>query len=157
VRADLGGEVDLIVDGGPARVGVESTIVDLTGTVPAVLRAGAITPSQLGDALGTAVVTRVGGAVRAPGTLRSHYAPRARVVLVDAAGRDDAARERAGAGERVALLTLPDDPAAAARTLYATLRALDADGYDTLVATLPPENEANAAVRDRLVRAAAPR
>jgi L-threonylcarbamoyladenylate synthase len=157
VRADLGDDVDLIVDGGPARVGVESTIVDLTGAVPAVLRAGAITPSQLGDALGAPVVTRVGGAVRAPGSLPSHYAPRARVVLVDADAREAAARERAAAGERVALLTLPDDPPAAARSLYATLRALDADGYDTIVATLPADTESNAAVRDRLIRASAPR
>jgi len=58
---------------------------------------------------------------------------------------------------RVALLALPDDPAAAARTLYATLRALDEDGYDTIVATLPSDTEANAAVRDRLLRAASPR
>lgn len=157
VRADLGDEVDLIVDGGPARVGIESTIVDLTGAVPAVLRAGAITPSQLGDALGAPVVTRVGGAVRAPGTLASHYAPRARVVLADADARDDTARRLADAGERVALLTLPDDPAAAARTLYAALRALDADGYAAIVATLPADTEAHAAVRDRLLRAAAPR
>lgn len=158
VRADLGDDVDLIVDGGPARVGVESTIVDLTGAVPAVLRAGAITPSQLGDALGTAVVTRIGGAVRAPGMLRSHYAPRARLVLVEAdASREAAAREYAVGGARVAVLELPADAEAAARTLYATLRALDDDGYDTIVATLPPDSEANAAVRDRLIRAAAPR
>ncbi len=157
VRADLGLEVDAIVDGGPSSVGVESTIVDLTGAVPAVLRAGAITPSQLGEALGTPVVTRIGGPVRAPGTLRSHYAPRARVVLVDSDARDDEARRRGAGGERVALLTLPDDPATAARTLYAALRALDADGYDTVVATLPPDTEEHAAVRDRLTRAAAPR
>ncbi len=156
VRAELGGEVDLIVDGGPARIGVESTIVDLSGTVPAVLRAGAITPSQLGAALGTPVVTRVGGSVRAPGTLRAHYAPRARIVLTAAAARDDEARRRAARGERVAVLNLPDDPVAAARELYATLRALDAEGYDAIVATLPPDTEANAAVRDRLTRAAAP-
>jgi len=157
VRADLGTEVDLIVDGGPARVGIESTIVDLAGAVPAVLRAGAITASQLGDALGTAVVTRAGGAVRAPGTLAAHYAPRGTVVLVDAGSREREARRRTDAGERVALLTLPDDPKAAARTLYATLRALDADGYASILATLPPDTEANAAVRDRLTRAAAPR
>ena len=157
VRADLGDEVDLVVDGGPARVGIESTIVDLTGAVPAVLRAGAITPSELGDALGVPVVTRVGGPVRAPGTLRSHYAPCADVVLVDTDAREGEARRLADAGRRVALLTLPDDPAAAARTLYATLRALDADGYTAIVATLPADTEANAAVRDRLVRAAAPR
>ncbi|MDB5069830.1 MAG: Sua5/YciO/YrdC/YwlC family protein [Candidatus Eremiobacteraeota bacterium] len=157
VRADLGDEVDLIVDGGPARVGVESTIVDLTGAVPAVLRAGAVTPSQLGDALGRAVVTRVGGAVRAPGSLASHYAPRARIVLAAPGAREATARELAAAGERVALLTLPDDADPAARALYATLRALDADAYDAIVATLPPDTEANAAVRDRLTRAAAPR
>lgn len=158
VRADLGDAVDLIVDGGPARVGVESTIVDLTASVPAILRAGAITASQLGAALGRPVVTRVGGesGVRAPGTLASHYAPRARVVLAGDALEDEA-RRRAADGERVALLTLPEDPAAAARSLYATLRALDADGYDTIVAALPPDTEANAAVRDRLTRAAAPR
>ena len=157
VRTDLGDEVGLIVDGGPARVGVESTIVDLTGAVPAVLRAGAITPSQLSGVLGTPVVTRVGGAVRAPGTFRSHYAPRAPVILVDPAERDDAARRIANGNQRVAVLALPDDPAAAARTLYAALRGLDADGYDTIVATLPPDTEAYAAVRDRLIRAAAPR
>ena len=157
VRADLGDDVDLIVDGGRARVGIESTIVDLTGTVPAVLRAGAITPSQLADALGTPVVVRVGGTVRAPGTLASHYAPRAQVVLVAAGARDAEARRRAEAGERVALLTVPDDPAAAASTLYAALRALDAEGYAAIVATLPADTEANAAVRDRLIRAAAPR
>jgi L-threonylcarbamoyladenylate synthase len=157
VRADLGDEVDFIVDGGPAAVGVESTIVDLTGTVPAILRSGAITASQLGEVLGVPVVTRVGGAVRAPGTLPSHYAPRARVVLVEEAACEDAARAHAQRGERVALLTLPPDAAQAARSLYATLRDLDAEGYDTIVATLPADTEANAAVRDRLMRAAAPR
>ena len=157
VRADLGVDVDAIVDGGPAQVGVESTIVDLTGAVPAVLRAGAITLSQLGDALGIPVVTRIGGAVRAPGSPSSHYAPRARVVIAGANDKEHEAQRRAAAGERVAVLTLPDDPAAAARTLYATLRALAADGYDTIVAELPPDTEAHAAVRDRLSRAAGPR
>jgi L-threonylcarbamoyladenylate synthase len=155
VRDDLGDTVELVVDGGPARVGVESTIVDLTASVPAVLRAGAITPSELSAALGTAVVTRAGGAVRAPGMLAAHYAPRARVVLVEKADREREAARRAEAGERVAMLVLPDDPSAAAQTLYATLRALDADGYDTILATLPADGEAFDAVRDRLRRAAA--
>jgi L-threonylcarbamoyladenylate synthase len=78
-------------------------------------------------------------------------------VLVSAAQLDAEARAHAARGERVALLTLPADAAAAGRALYATLRALDGDGYDTIVATLPPDDEAHAAVRDRLVRAAAPR
>jgi L-threonylcarbamoyladenylate synthase len=147
VRADLGDEVDLIVDGGPARVGVESTIVDLTGDVPAVLRAGAIGPTELADALGTPVVTRSGGNVRVPGTLAAHYAPRARLIVAERG-----ATVPAPAG-RVAELTLPAEPRAAARALYASLRALDAQGYDAIVVTLPPDTEANAAVRDRLLRA----
>ena len=157
VRADLGDDVDAIVDGGAAQVGVESTIVDLTGPVPAVLRAGAITATQLGDALGCPVIARAGGPVRAPGTHASHYAPRARVLLVAAGAREETMRTLAEEGSRVALLALPDDPAQAARTLYAALRALDAGGYDAIVATLPPDTEANAAVRDRLSRAASPR
>jgi L-threonylcarbamoyladenylate synthase len=152
VAHDLGAAVDLIVDGGPAQVGVESTIVDLTGPVPAIVRAGAIGPSAIGTALGVSVVTSVAGSVRAPGTLASHYAPRARLVL--AADPAIEAQHRADAGERAAVLTLPDDPVAAARDLYATLRALDEQGYDAIVTALPPDTEANAAVRDRLTRAA---
>lgn len=157
VRDDLGSDVDLIVDGGPARVGVESTIVDISGEVPAILRSGAIGPSELSDALGVPVVVRVGGAVRAPGMLASHYAPAAVLHLMAADAIAAEAKRRADAGERVAILTLPDDPRAAARELYGTLRALDTGSYDTLLASLPSDTEANAAVRDRLQRAAAPR
>ena len=149
VRADLGDEVDLIVDGGPSRVGVESTIVDLTGDVPAILRAGAIGPTALADALGTPVITRAGGNVRVPGTLDAHYAPRATLIVTE---RDAVPPAPAG---RVAELTLPAEPRAAARALYASLRALDEQGYDAIVVTLPPDTEANAAVRDRLLRASA--
>jgi L-threonylcarbamoyladenylate synthase len=155
VRADLGDDVDLIVDGGPARIGVESTIVDLTADVPTILRAGAIGASELADALGTPVLTHAGGGyVRAPGMLAAHYAPRAALVLAtDGAQASTAAQLRASGG-RVAELTLPEDPRAAARSLYASLRALDAQGFDTIVVTLPADIEANAAVRDRLLRAA---
>jgi L-threonylcarbamoyladenylate synthase len=157
VRDELGDEVDTIVDGGPCRVGVESTIVDLTGDVPAILRVGAIGPSALADALGAPVVVRSGGPLRAPGMLPSHYAPRAQVVLVAAAELDAQVAARTAAGEQVAKLVLPADAAAAARTLYASLRALDAEGNDTILTALPIDDEANAAVRDRLMRAAAPR
>jgi L-threonylcarbamoyladenylate synthase len=157
VRDDLGDDVDYIVDGGPCRVGVESTIVDLRGEVPAILRVGAVGPSALASALGTPVVVRSGGPVRAPGSLASHYAPRAELVLVDAAAVDAEVERRVAAGERVAKLTLPEDPAAAARSLYASLRALDAEGNHAIVTALPPDDELHAAVRDRLARAAAPR
>jgi L-threonylcarbamoyladenylate synthase len=95
--------------------------------------------------------------VRVPGTHASHYAPRAQLVLADAAAVDAEVAARIAAGERVAKLTLPDDPAAAARTLYASLRSLDAEPVDAIVTALPPDDETYAAVRDRLLRAAAPR
>ena len=156
VRADLGDDVDLIVDGGSARIGVESTIVDLTGDVPAILRQGAIGATALAGALGTPVVARSGGDVRAPGMLAAHYAPRAALVIAPAGARASTAAQLRASGGRVAELALPEDPLAAARSLYASLRALDAQGYDTIVVALPADTEANAAVRDRLLRAAVP-
>lgn len=84
VVADLDGDVDLVLDGGPCGVGVESTIVDLTGDVPEVLRTGAVTATDLARILATEVRTWSGdGAARAPGMLAAHYAPRARVVVAD--------------------------------------------------------------------------
>ena len=157
VRADLGDDVDLIVDGGPSNVGVESTIVDLSGGVPTILRAGAIGATELAGVLGTPVVTRTGGgSVRAPGMLSAHYAPRAALVVTEDGLQAAAVARLRASGARVAELTLPEDPHAAARSLYASLRALDAQGFDTIVAALPADTEANAAVRDRLLRAAAP-
>jgi L-threonylcarbamoyladenylate synthase len=158
VRADLGDDVDLIVDGGAARVGVESTIVDLTGDVPAILRHGAIGASAIADVLGTPVVAAPAGAgtVRAPGMLAAHYAPRAALVLAEDDALTQTAAELRSKGGRVAELTLPEDPRAAARSLYASLRALDAQGFDTIVVALPADIEANAAVRDRLTRASTP-
>jgi L-threonylcarbamoyladenylate synthase len=158
VRDDLGDDVDFIVDGGPSLVGVESTIVDLTGRVPAILRAGAIGRATLAEALGRPVVRRRRpGSVRTPGSLASHYAPRATVVLRDARSAERELAKLLESGVRAVRLTLSPDPAEAARTLYASLRELDAAGYDAIVATLPPPTDAYAAVRDRLMRAAAPR
>jgi L-threonylcarbamoyladenylate synthase len=158
VRDDLGDDVDFIVDGGPSHVGVESTIVDLTGRVPAILRAGAIGRAELSAALGRPVVRRRRpGTVRTPGSLASHYAPRAEVLLREGRAADRELAHLLESGVRAVRLVLPGDPAEAARTLYASLRELDAAGYDAIVATLPPATEANAAVRDRLLRAAAPR
>ncbi len=158
VQNDLGDDVDYIIDGGPSHVGVESTIVDLTSRVPAILRAGAIGRAALIGALGRHVVRRRrGGSVRTSGSLASHYAPRASVVLCDARTVDRELARLVGSGVRAVRLVLPSDPVEAARTLYASLRDLDAAGYDAIVATLPPATEAHWAVRDRLTRAAAPR
>jgi L-threonylcarbamoyladenylate synthase len=174
VRADLGGDVDLVLDGGPCTVGVESTIVDCSGDALAVLRPGGVSADRLTELIGHAVPTRVPGAVRAPGTLASHYAPRALVMVV---GHTDVV-VRAGAllaeGRRVGVLApappfessnLPDrlvvlDPPSSAeeyaRVLYRRLREADRLGLDVLLAVPPAEEGIGAAVADRLRRAGGP-
>jgi len=87
VVADLDGDVDLVLDGGPCAVGVESTIVDLTGDVPEVLRTGAVSAAALERIVGGEVRSWSGqGAARAPGMLAAHYAPTARVLVADDVG-----------------------------------------------------------------------
>jgi L-threonylcarbamoyladenylate synthase len=158
VRADLGAEVDAIIDGGAAEFGLESTIVDLTSGDPVILRTGAIAAEDIANLIGHAIGERdPSSTVRAPGMLASHYAPRARVELVEERERRDVAARYVADGARVAVLELPDDPASAGRELYARLRELDASGVDVILATLPPLGPRTHAVRDRLSRAAAPR
>lgn len=171
VRADLGSEVDLILDGGPCTVGVESTIVDLSGTAPAILRPGGLPGEEIERVLGQPVPFAEKIEVRAPGTLPSHYAPRAGVVLaapdqlaaqanaLAAQGRKVAvmAPRATGLAAGVSLFPIPDDAAGFARSLYATLRRIDEAGYEVIVSAPPPEGGLGAAVRDRLSRAAAPR
>lgn len=176
VVAELGDEVDLVLDGGPCTVGVESTIVDLSGDHPVVLRPGGVSTERLADVLGRAPATEAVAApgatsARAPGMLASHYAPRARVVL---ATDDEAAAAIARALDTgavgVGLLAprlVPGTPDAAvvlepagpaeeyARLLYARLRQADRLGLDVLVCVPPAATGIGVAVVDRLRRAAA--
>jgi L-threonylcarbamoyladenylate synthase len=176
VVADLGDDVDYVLDGGAAAVGVESTIVDLSGGSEraALLRPGGVARDAIERVLGRALVAPA-AAVRAPGTLPSHYAPRARVIAVAPERLAAAAAAAAGSGQVAVLapaaviaaaglpadlarVALPDDPAGAARALYAALRELDARGLDTIVAALPDDDDGVAeAIADRLRRAAGPR
>jgi L-threonylcarbamoyladenylate synthase len=170
VRTDLGGDVDLILDGGPCRVGIESTIVDLTGTAPEVLRPGGVSAARLADVLGSEPRAWSGrGPARAPGMLAAHYAPRATVEVVTRA----AVAERAGvllaAGTAVGVLApgVVDLPAGVvelepaggpeeyARLLYGRLRQADRLGLEVLLAVPPPAVGVGIAVGDRLRRAAA--
>jgi L-threonylcarbamoyladenylate synthase len=171
VRADLGDDVDLVLDGGPSAVGVESTIVDVTGDELRVLRVGGVDESRLVELVGTPLRRSTTGAVAAPGTLASHYAPHARVELVTAPDLVARARALATATRRVGVLAL-DPPAEGfdanvsvldpprdlddyARVLYARLRDADRLGLDVLLAVPPPETGVGIAVADRLRRAAA--
>ena len=148
---------DVVLDGGPSPVGVESTIVDCTTDPPQLLRPGGI-PTEDVERLLDAAVAPPDGPRRAAGMLESHYAPAAAVVLApDRRAADAAAEEAARRGERVALVDLGDDLVAYARELYARLRAADEDGVTRIVAVLPPARGLGHAIRDRLLKAAAPR
>ena len=171
VREELGDAVAMIIDGGACAVGIESTILDLSGGEPRILRPGMLDAAAIGAILG--YLPEFGGAQNAPrvsGSLEAHYAPRTPLRLVAVAELAEAASQALGAGRRVAVLAdqpvdLSDenlawcpasaDPAQFAHDLYARLRELDAMGCDLLLVAAPPVDEAWRAVTDRLRRAAA--
>jgi L-threonylcarbamoyladenylate synthase len=165
VADDLAGKVSIILDAGPATVGVESTIVGLTGNQPTLLRAGAIPRDRIEAVLGRPLATPAGAneMPAAPGMLASHYAPRAAVRLEATEVRTDEAllafgSPPASASNAVAVVNLSErgDLVEAAANLFAALRALD--GRATTIAVMPiPESGLGEAINDRLRRAAAPR
>lgn len=168
VRDELGETVDGILDGGPCRVGIESTILDLSGDHPRLLRPGAITAAQIEAVLGEPLAAPSGDVPRSPGTLLSHYAPQTALTLVSPDSLQGKIKCCLENGERVAVLArsaappltnciwqiMPDAPGAYAHELYARLRALDALHVDRLLVEAPPYEAAWRAVRDRLARAA---
>jgi L-threonylcarbamoyladenylate synthase len=158
VRADLGDAVDLILDGGPCAVGVESTIVDCTTDPPSILRHGAVTPAAVRAAVGGPLTEADTGDSRAPGMLASHYAPRAAVVLAtDRREAEVRAAEVRRSGRTVDVLAPTVSPEDYARNLYAWLREADALALDVLVVVPPADEGIGTAVNDRLRKAAAPR
>jgi len=173
VLDELDGLVDVILDGGPCQVGLESTIVDLTSGQPRILRPGGITEEQTAEVLGGQQAAATSMAPRVSGNLKSHYAPRACVELVPADELEQRASSInssglrvavfAGTGEagrfdsRVVLLPVPQDPREYARQLYVLLRQADAEGCDLILATLPEGDGIAAAIADRLRKAAGPR
>ena len=161
VAADLAGHLDpardVILDGGPSPVGVESTIVDCTTDPPQLLRPGGI-PTEDIERLLDSTLAPPSGPARAAGMLASHYAPTAAVLLVDTRREADALASRlVAAGDRVVLVDFGDDLVAYARQLYRELREADAAGADHVVAVLPPARGLGHAIRDRLAKAATPR
>jgi L-threonylcarbamoyladenylate synthase len=175
VAASLGDRVDLILDGGDTTVGIESTVLDLRGPRPTILRPGVIGTRELEPIVGKlarAGDTRGETPRASPGLLERHYAPRARLELFAPAEVPRVmtdARVLAARGRKVgALLTradlpgvepqirMPDDPIAYARRLYAALHALDDLGCEVVFAERVPDDEPWLAVADRLQRAARP-
>ncbi|MER8120533.1 threonylcarbamoyl-AMP synthase [Streptomyces sp. SID8366] len=173
VRAELGDAVDFVLEGGPCAVGVESTIVDVTGDTPSILRPGGVTREELEAVVGRPLDVPSSSRVRVPGQHPSHYAPRARVVLVEpekVLAEAELAQESghrvgvflpsssAGAVVKVhAVVPVPRSAAAYARELYGFLRGFDEQGCDLIFASLPAEEGLGLAIANRLRRAAGPR
>jgi len=166
VRADLGDAVELILDGGAAELGIESTIVDLSGEAPLLLRPGAIAAAELERVLGAPPRLPDARAPRAPGRHAAHYAPRAKLRLVKRVAMLEALASHKG--QRIGVLALevtvprlavalqrvvPAVPARYAHELYANLRALDTQNVTQILVEMPPQSPAWAAINDRLARA----
>lgn len=152
---------DLVLDAGPALLGVESTVVDLTGARPRLLRPGGVALEDLEAVLGPVDHTErevrpEADAASAPGRFLRHYAPTTPLVLAEAdrATVDRLVAELADRGLRARTVDLPADADRAAPVLYATLREADAEGRDLLVVTPLPPGGLGRAVNDRLFRAA---
>jgi L-threonylcarbamoyladenylate synthase len=163
VHDDLGADVDLVLEGGQSEVGIESTIVDLSGGTPVLLRPGAISVLALEDALGAKVQEKGASSPRHSGGLERHYAPRTPARLVETFLLD---KEIAQRGAKVAVLAfsrpdervdywlrMPREPQAYAQRLYAALRELDSTGCELILVEAPPRQAEWAAVLDRWQRA----
>jgi L-threonylcarbamoyladenylate synthase len=166
VLAEFDGRIPLIVDGGPATHGVESTIVAVRNGGIEILRHGPITTEELAE-FGEVRMASIGDKPEAPGQLRSHYAPRTPLVLTSELGSfTPPADQRVGALSlrgigtagfaEVRALSRTGDLREAAANLFRCLRELDAAGLDLIVAEEFPQTGLGRAIADRLRRAAAP-
>lgn len=172
VLEDLDGRIELILDGGPTPIGVESTVVDLTQYPPMILRPGGVTLEALQEILGEVRLlssTKSEAAKRSPGTRWRHYAPRAQLVLAEPAELEQIVRELLKDGKRVGVMIsqgrlpcspdrlsvihMPSDLSEYARLLFRVLRELDAHGVDVIVVEAVEEHGLGRAIMDRLRKA----
>jgi L-threonylcarbamoyladenylate synthase len=153
VEAGLGREIEMILDGGPAQVGIESTVVSLRRVPPAVLRPGVISRGELEHVTGVTWEQEmdrphpVDEPMESPGQHPRHYAPRTPLYVLE-----DAMVTPKGRGR---LITMPSDRDAYARVLYTELHRADEEGWDWIALLKPPETPDWAGVHDRLRRASA--
>ena len=170
VRAELGNAVDVVLDGGPCRVGVESTIIEILPGGTVLLRPGGVTVDAIEAVLGRAIERIAPGPARASGMLPSHYAPAAEVEMLDAGALKARAAEHTSIGRRVGVLALTVEPPRGtlslghprsveelAHGLYGHLRAADEAGVDVVLIEAPAADGLGLAILDRVGKAAAPR
>jgi L-threonylcarbamoyladenylate synthase len=157
VLDDLGSDVDLIIDGGPCTIGVESTIVDFTCDPPQLLRPGGIPQEDIELILGK-ILQEPQGESRASGMLNSHYSPSCQILLAnDLAHANVLLAQQETMGNRTRLTLFSDDLPIYASTLYSQMRKADADGLDSLITIKPNQQGLGRAIFDRLMKASAPR
>jgi len=171
VREDLDGRIELILDGGPTPVGVESTVLDMTVEPPMLLRPGGVTLEALRDCLGAVEVlgSDEEAAGRSPGLRYRHYAPRAQVIVIAPGTGERVVAPWLEGGRPVALMAqrtvslerpglkariMPDDLEAYARDLFAVLRELDSTGVEGIFVEAVAEEGMGLSIMDRLRRAA---
>lgn len=178
VAAELNGRIEAILDGGPCRIGVESTVLDLTRRKPLILRQGAVTPEQLEGVLGEVdvanpdVSSRPQKGLPSPGMMSRHYAPRTHLIVTDgqenvlAGVIDEISKQKIGAllpsGWIISAAAKFDwgqwgDWIMLASRLYAGLRWLDEQDLGLIVAPLPPDEGLGGAIKERLLKASGDR
>jgi L-threonylcarbamoyladenylate synthase len=137
------GLADLVLNGGPCSVGIESTVISLAGAAPRILRPGMISQTQIEQLIGA---VEIGGGVESPGQHPRHYSPRTPIVL--------GYPPLEGRGRHLSLARMPRDASSYAERLYRMLHELDQQGLDWISIELPPDTPQWAGIRDRLTRAA---
>jgi len=137
------GLADMVLDGGPCTVGIESTVISLAGPTPRILRPGMITQTEIEQVIGP---VQLGGGVESPGQHPRHYSPRTPIIL--------GYPPTEGCGRHLSLAKMPRDASSYAERLYRVLHELDQQGYDWISIELPPDTPQWAGIRDRLTRAA---
>lgn len=158
VRDELSSSVDLILDGGPCQVGIESTVLDLSLQVPRILRPGSITRAQIESVIGpvefSGTTTPTTLPASSPGQHPVHYAPRTQTFrfLPSERARVPESSGIIGFGEG-ATVRMPADPDLYAQRMYQVLHELDAMGLPAIYVEIPPDEPKWTAVRDRLLRA----
>lgn len=162
VREELGDKVDLILDGGECAVGLESTILDMSGETPTILRPGMITSTQIANVLGIPIANKQkNSAIRTPGMHYLHYAPITKTCLVqngnlpqDVKGKCVYLTTSHSSLQNVKIVTMPHDASTYAHDLYRILRDLDQQHFDCIFIEEVPDTVEWEAIRDRLSKAA---
>jgi len=152
VLADLGSEVDYILDGGPCSIGLESTIVDCSANTIQILRPGGISRELVSQVV--PVAEQMTGPSRAPGMLDSHYAPSCHLTVVADVNEAQSLLATHAVTQQARIIDASSDPTLFATQMYSQLRQCDDDGIDQAIVILPSPNGIGTAIRDRLLKAA---